>query len=297
MANTVERIGVVSSGAAVGAEIRGVDLSQPADAAVKATLNAAWADHSVLLFRDQTLSDEQLLDAARIFGEPQPVGFRLLKDKSEQSDVKFPELIAVSNRETEGTDEMDNAGLGDAEVEWHSDNSYIETPPKASVLYALVIPPHGGNTGFCNQYLAYETLPDGIRLHIESLRAKHDASRNSGGYLRPGFKLPETPEEVPGPFHPLVRTHPVTKRKALYLGRRRQFPSQFIEGWNEIDSTELLDFLWKHATQARFVWTHRWRKGDLVIWDNRCVMHRREATDPSHPRILHRTQLQGERPE
>ncbi|MEQ8195474.1 MAG: TauD/TfdA family dioxygenase [Rhodospirillales bacterium] len=297
MINKADAIEVVPTGVAVGAEIKGVDLSLPADDAVRAALNAAWADHSVLLFRGQKLSDEKLLEAARIFGEPQPVGFRLLRDESEQTDVKFPELIAVSNRDAGGTAEMDNAGLGDAEVEWHSDNSYIPEPPKASVLYALEIPHTGGDTSFCNQYLAYETLPEGIRDHIADLRAKHDASRNSGGFLRPGFKLPETPEDVPGPFHPLVRTHPVTKRKALYLGRRRDFPSQFIGGWSERDSTELLNFLWKHATQEQFVWTHRWATGDLIIWDNRCVMHRRAATDPQYPRILHRTQLKGEKPE
>ncbi|MEL0106448.1 MAG: TauD/TfdA family dioxygenase [Rhodospirillaceae bacterium] len=288
---------VIPSGAALGAEVRGVDLAKPADDALKDALNSVWAEHSVLLFRDQKLNDDQLLSAARLFGTPQPVGFRLLAKNPNQRDVKYPEIIAVSNRDQEGTEEMDNAGLGDVEVQWHSDNSYIEAPPKASVLYSLVIPETGGDTGFCDQYAAYETLPDDVKKKIDGVRAKHDASRNSGGLLRPGFKLPETEDDVPGPFHPIVRTHPVTKRKALYLGRRRDYPSQFIEGWSEKESVEMLNYLWDHATQDQFVWMHQWRAGDLVIWDNRCAMHRRDATDPKLPRILHRTQLSGEIPE
>lgn len=288
---------IIPSGAALGAEIRGVDLAGSVNDALKKAVNAAWADHSILLFRNQTLSDEELLNAARLFGTPQPVAFRLLNKNPDQRDVKYPEIIAVSNREKDGTEVMDNAGLGDAEVQWHSDNSYIEAPPKGSMLYALVIPEVGGDTGFCSQYASYDALPEDMKTKIEGLRAKHDASRNSGGFLRPGFEIPETEDDVPGPFHPIVRTHPVTKRKALYLGRRRDYPSQFIQGWNEKDSTEMLNYLWDHASQEKFVWMHKWREGDLILWDNRCAMHRRAATDPKLPRILHRTQLSGEKPE
>ncbi|MCA9972099.1 MAG: TauD/TfdA family dioxygenase, partial [Anaerolineales bacterium] len=163
-----------------------------------------------------------------------------------------------------------NDGLGSEEVVWHSDNSYIERPPAGSTLYAREIPRDGsGRTFFNSQYAALETLPEHLAEAIAGRRSKQDASRNSAGVLRPGVTLPTCPEEVPGPMHSLVRVHPDTGRKALYLGRRRQWPSQYIEGYSNDESEALLDALWAHATDPRLQWMHEWRVGDMLVWDNR----------------------------
>jgi len=205
------------------------------------------------------------------------------------------EITVVSNLDDRGNPVRVNAGLGSNEVIWHSDNSYVETPPAGSMLYAIQIPENGGgDTSFANQYLAYETLPDIMRIAIEGKQQRHDASRNSAGVLRPTANLPKTPEEVEGPVHPLVRVHPETGRKALYLGRRRNWPSNYILDMPNKRSEALLDRLWRHATKPDFVWTHQWRPGDVLLWDNRCVMHYRTEVDHTRPRVLHRTQIQGE---
>ena len=138
------------------------------------------------------------------------------------------------------------------------------------MLYGRMLPPSGGNTCFSNQYMAYETLPEDVKQKIEGKTAVHDASRNSAGTLRPGVKLPTKPSEVPGPHHPLVCTHPESGRKALYLGRRRVYPSQYIDDMEEEESEALLDFLWEHASRDELVWAHVWRLGDVLLWDNRC---------------------------
>jgi taurine dioxygenase len=183
--------------------------------------------------------------------------------------------------------------LGAYEAVWHTDMSYVAAPPSASALYSLEAPPSGGNTGFCNMYLAYDTLPAGLRHDIEGRLCRHDASRNSAGELRRGFVDAPDPTQVVGAEHPVVRTHPVTGRKALFLGRR---PNAYIPGLPLADSEALLDALWAHCTKPEFAWYQQWRKGDLILWDNRCVMHRRDAFDPAARRVMHRTQIKGDRP-
>ncbi len=190
----------------------------------------------------------------------------------------------------------DNGGLGSLEVVWHSDNSYIEAPPVGSCLYSLEVPTHSGNTSFNNQYLAYETLPPELKQAIAGKRSKQDASRNSAGVLRPGLKVPERPEEVPGPMHPLVRVHPDTGRTALYLGRRRLYPSQYIDGMSGAESEAPLAKLWEHATRDELRWTHVWKPGDFLVWDNRCAMHYREEVDDTQRRVMFRTQFAGQVP-
>jgi taurine dioxygenase len=181
--------------------------------------------------------------------------------------------------------------LGSYELVWHTDMSYNPLPPRASLLYALEVPPDGGNTGFLNMYAAYETLPDELKRAIEGKSCIHDSSRNSAGELRKGFQTTLDPRRTPGAVHPLVRLHPVTQRKALFLGRR---PGAYIHGLSVEDSEKLLDAVWAHATQERFAWHQKWRAGDLVMWDNRCVMHRRDAFDENLRRLMHRTQIVGE---
>jgi taurine dioxygenase len=295
--NQASRLEIVPTGRPVGAEIRGVDLSLPVPADLAAALRAAWLEHLVLLFRDQYLDAGQYLAAAKIFGRPQEGGKRRYQKAAGVAlDDRFPELSILSNLGPDGRPTRENGDLGSLEVVWHSDNSYIEAPPAGSCLYSLEVPTHSGDTSFNSQYIAYETLPETLKSAIAGRHSKQDASRNSAGVLRPGLKAPERPEEVPGPLHPLVRAHPDTRRKALYLGRRRVYPSQFIEGLPAAESEAMLDALWAHATQPSLAWTHVWRAGDFLVWDNRCAMHRREEVDPTQRRIMFRTQFEGQVP-
>lgn len=297
--NTLESLHVVPLGGPGGAEVQGIDLAKPVPEAVAAALRQTWYRHLVLLFRGQALSDDQLIAAAGIFGGAQAGGahdyFVKAGAGSNPHQAGRPEITVISNLDERGRPVKENAGLGSLEVVWHSDNSYLPVPPAGSMLYSLEIPEGGGgDTWFNNQYLAYETLADDVKRRIEGLVQVHDSSRNSAGVLRPGVKLPTCPEEVQGPRHPLVRVHPGTGRPALYLGRRREWPSNYIVGVSNADSEALLDILWAHATKPEFAWMHRWRKGDCVLWDNRAAMHYRSEVDPTRARVMHRTQIKGE---
>jgi len=298
--NAPETIQVVPSGAAVGAEIRGIDFSQPVPEATKDLLRKAWADHGVLLWRDQKLPDTSFLEAAKIFGptkEPAARKYQVAGGYKVGGKIVplHSHVSLISNLDEEGHPVKDNGALGSYEVVWHSDNSYVEVPPAGSMLYAVIIPVNGGgDTLFNNQYLAYEELPEDLKRAIAGKSQIHDSSRNSAGVLRPTVKLPTKPEEVPGPAHPLVRIHPVTKKPALYLGRRRDWPSNYILGMSNQDSEALLDKLWAHATQSKSSWGHQWRVGDLVLWDNRCCMHYRSEVDSNYRRVMHRTVIKGE---
>lgn len=298
--NSLTALNIVPSGAAVGAEVRRIDLSQPIPEDVAQALRDAWSKHLVLLFRGQEMDPERYLTAARVFGTPQVGAARAYYVKAGTLDtmhtLPVPEISILSNLDRNGKPVKENDGLGSLEVVWHTDNSYIEEPPAGSTLYAREIPDDGtGKTSFSNQYLAYEELPDDLRRAIAGKRSKQDASRNSAGVLRPGVKKPEKAEDVPGPMHPMVRVHPATGRKALYLGRRRIWPSQFIEGVSHEESEGLLDRLWAHATQPKYAWTHIWRVGDMLVWDNRCAMHYREPINSEQRRVMWRSQFQGER--
>jgi len=302
-ANTLAALRVVPSGAALGAEIQGVDFSLAVPEEVKAALRKAWADHMVLLIRGQSLEDEQLLATSAIFGPPHDAASRKYHlDAGQAVDnaymvSKHPSITIISNLGPGGKPVMDNGGLGSYEVVWHTDNSYVKVPPAGSMLYSLEVPEDGGgDTSFNNQYLAYDELPEELKRAIEGKYQVHDSSRNSAGVLRPGVKLPTKPEEVEGPTHPLARVHPVTGKHALYLGRRRVWPSNYIVGIPNDQSERLLDQLWAHATQPKYAWTHKWRVGDVVLWDNRCCMHYRTEVDVTQRRVMHRTTIKGEPP-
>jgi taurine dioxygenase len=275
---------VIPTGAALGAEISGVDLRTLDDDGF-AAIHRAWLDHLVLLFRDQRLGDDDLIAFSRRFGEldwapVQETGRRFVDGR--------PELYVVSNVVENG---IAIGSLGAGEAVWHTDMSYLADPPKASMLYALEIPPSGGDTGFANMYAAYESLPDDLKRRAAGLRVKHDGTYNSGGYLRAGVTATDDPRAAPGMLHPLVCTHPETGRRCLYLGRRR---NAYIEGLPLEQSETLLDEIWRYASRAEITWYNRWRVGDLVLWDNRCTMHRRDPFDPGSRRIMHRTQIKGE---
>ncbi|MDH3286771.1 MAG: TauD/TfdA family dioxygenase [Betaproteobacteria bacterium] len=299
--NTLDTLDVIPTGAALGAEIRGLDLSRPVPEEVKEALRKAWADHMVLLFRDQHIDDEQLLATSGIFGPPHEAAARKYyldvgtKVDNAHTLSRHASVSIIANVDKHGNPVRENSGLGSLEVVWHSDNSYVEVPPAGSMLYSLEVPTNGGgDTSFNNQYLAYDELPAELKRAIEGKYQVHDATRNSAGVLRPGVTLPTRPEEVPGPKHPLVRVHPVTGKRALYLGRRRVWPSNYIIGLPNEESETLLDKLWAHATQPKYAWTHIWRVGDIVLWDNRCCMHYRTEIDHAQRRIMHRTTIKGE---
>ncbi|MDH3703641.1 MAG: TauD/TfdA family dioxygenase [Alphaproteobacteria bacterium] len=299
--NTLESFEAVPTGSALGAEIKGVDFAQAVPDDVRQALRQAWADHLILVFRGKKITDPQLIEASKIFGGVQVGGARAYylrggKEKNRHQLSDYPEITPINNLDENGNPAKANSSLGSHEVVWHSDNSYVETPPAGSMLYALELPVNGGgDTYFNNQYMAYETLPDDLKTEIEGKYQRHDSSRNSAGVLRPSAKLPTTLEEVEGPVHPLVRIHPVTGKRALYLGRRRVWPSNHILGLSNEESEDLLDRLWAHATQEEFAMEHIWTLGDLVLWDNRCAMHYRTEIDATQRRVMHRTQITGEK--
>jgi taurine dioxygenase len=199
-----------------------------------------------------------------------------------------PEITVISNVLVDG---KPIGGLGSYEAVWHADMTYNPRPPKGSCLYAVEIPPTGGGTHFANMYLAYETLPPELKRRADTLKCVHDASRNSAGELRQGFEDVTDPRKTVGAVHPVVRTHPVTGRKCLLLGRRR---NAYLVGLPLDESEALLDQLWAHATTPNLCWQQVWQLGDLIMWDNRCTMHRRDAFDPNSRRLMYRTQIAGE---
>jgi alpha-ketoglutarate-dependent taurine dioxygenase len=269
-------------GSALGAEVSGIDLSRPLASATFGAIRQAWLEHLVIRFRGQTLSDPQLIAFSQLFGEldppgPNPYGKPFL--------AEHPELNVISNIKTHG---VPIGGLGDGEAIWHADMTYVEIPPMAAILYALEVPPSGGDTYWANMYVAYETLPAELKKRTEGRSAVHDATYNSEGVMRKGYKEVTDPREAPGAQHALVRTHPETGRKCLFLGRRR---NSYVMGLKLAESEALLDALWAHATRAEFTFRQQWRAGDVLIWDNRCTLHRRDAFDPSARRLMHRTQI------
>jgi taurine dioxygenase len=278
-----DRIGVSPTGAALAAEVRGVDLRRIDDSAF-AAIHRAWLDHLVLLFRGQELADDDLIAFSRRFGD---LDLAPIQENGRRFVDGYPEIYVVSNVIENG---VAIGSLGAGEAVWHTDMSYLEDPPKASMLYAIEVPPAGGNTGFTNMYRAFEDLPDALKQRIEGRRLKHDGTYNSGGYVRQGIIATDDPVASPGTYHPIVCAHPETGRRCLYLGRRR---NAYIEGLSLAESEALLDQLWHHATREDLSWYNTWRVGDLVLWDNRCTMHRRDPFDAASRRIMHRTQMKG----
>ncbi len=271
----------------VGAEMRGIDLRHLDDAEF-AAVHAAWLAHSVLLFRGQHLSDADLIAFSRRFGD---LDFAPVQENGQRFVAGHPEIYIVSN--VLGPDGQPIGSLGAGEAVWHTDMSYLKKPPKASMLFALEVPETGGDTHFSDMYTAYERLPAALRERLAGLRVKHDGTYNSGGYVRAGVTPTDDPRTAPGQLHPLVCRHPETGRRMLYLGRRR---NAYIEGLTLEESEALLDEIWDFATRPEIAWRHHWRVGDLVLWDNRCTMHRRDPFDATARRVMHRTQVKGEVP-
>ena len=286
--NALRSVDVIPWPAVLGAEIKCGDV-RALDEQNSKEVYGAWLDHLVVVFRDQDLVDEDMLAFARVFGENHeaaptemmPIGMKARHHK---------QIGIISNVVEDG---VPIGSLGYGEAVWHTDHSWKEVPVKASILHAREVPDQGGETGFTNMYLALETLPEDLRSRIQGLTIKNDMTYNSGGQLRRGLQPPADVKSAPGPSHPIIRTHPETGYNALYLGRR---PNAYINGLSIEESEELLNALWAHATQERFTYHHKWRVGDVLVWDNRCTMHHRNAFDPNARRIMHRTTVKGTRP-
>ncbi len=287
MSETIEsqRIKVSPLSEVMAAEVTGVDLSEPISEEQTAALNAAFLEYQVMCVRDQRLAPGEYVRAARVFGEPQE---QVVKHFLHPSEPLISLVSSVDNR--------DRAGDGKPIVRgpyWHTDDSFLEVPAKATVLYAIEIPQDRGDTWFANMYAAYEALDDEMKARIKGLRAVHRyVSRRAGAKVA---KLSaEDEKKTPDVSHPLVRTHPETGRKSLYLNPNR---IDHIEGLSLEESDALLDGLYAHTFEDRFHYRHRWRQGDLLLWDNRCTMHRASTDlEPGDRRLLHRILLKGTRP-
>jgi taurine dioxygenase len=270
--------------AALGAEVSGIDLSKPVARADVGAIENVWRERLVVVFHGQALSDPQLIAFSKNFGDLDPPG---PNPYGEPFNKQHPELNVISNVVENG---KPIGNLGDGEAVWHADMTYVEVPPKAAMLHSLEIPPTGGNTHFANMFAAYDTLPADLKEAAAGKVAVHDASTNSAGVLRKGYQPVTDVRAVVGAHHPLVRTEPASGRKALFLGRR---PNSYVLGLDVPASEALLDALWAHATQPQFVMCHQWQVGDLLMWNNLSVLHRRDPFDPKSRRIMHRSQIKG----
>ena len=265
---------------ALGAEILGVDLSAPVTGALAAQLQDVWHQNLIILLRDQTLTEEDQVRFAECFGPP-----------AKLSNTRFirnhPAVMLISNIRENG---KPIGSLPDGEMHFHTDQCYLEKPAAASMLYAIEVPSVGGNTLFANGYTAYATLPAEIKRRIDGRMALNAYDYDTAATKR-GTRLAEG---VPSCEHPVVRTHPATGRKALYVNR---LMTVAIEGMAEAESDELLGLLFDHQEQRQFVYEHVWRVGDILMWDNRCTLHTGTEFDTKkHTRHVHRTWVVGERP-
>jgi len=265
--------------AALGAEIVGIDLRRQMDDRTFAQVLDTWHQNLVILLRDQELSEEDQVRFAERFGPPAVIHTR-------QFVRNHPAVMLISNIREDG---KPIGALPDGEMHFHTDQCHQERPAMASMLYAIGVPSVCGNTLFANCYMAYETLPAEIKRRIDGRKALNaydydSAATRRGTRLAPG---------VPSYVHPVVRTHPATGRKALYVNR---LMTVRIEGIPANESEELLQFLFDHQERPEFIYEHVWRVGDLVMWDNRCALHARTDFSADERRLLRRVTILGEKP-
>ena len=266
----------------LGAEVRNVNLAQATPSQIEA-IRLAWYRHDMLLFRNQDLTDDALLSFSRHFGaldSPPNQG------AGRKSPTGYPEIYVVSNV-------LDALGepigaLGHGEAVWHTDMSYAAAPPDASMLYSLEIPAEGGDTSFASMKAALARMPRALVERVRYMDIKHDGTYDSGGSVRKGIVPCNNPRLSTGTPHPIIIEHPVSGDHALYLGRRR---NAYVMGMEIAESERLLNELWSYVESV--VYTHRWARGDLVFWDNRTTMHRRDEFDSGARRVMHRTQIKG----
>jgi taurine dioxygenase len=264
---------------ALGAEITGVDLSEEIGERAFTQIRDAWHEHLVIVLRDQKLSEEDEVRFAEKFGPPAVI-------HTKQFVRNHPAVMLISNIREDG---KPIGALPDGEMHFHTDQCHQERPAMASMLYAIEVPSVGGNTLFANGYRAYETLPADIKRRVDGRRALNAYDYDTASTKR-GTRLAEG---VPSYAHPVVRTHPATSRKALYVNR---LMTVSIEGLPPQESDELLDFLFNHQERREFVYEHVWRPGDLLMWDNRCTLHARTDFSAAERRLMRRVTILGEKP-
>ncbi|MGQ0749660.1 MAG: TauD/TfdA dioxygenase family protein [Betaproteobacteria bacterium] len=286
---------VVPMPAALGAEVRGLDLRTLHDATF-ARLHDAWLEHIVLVFRGQSLGSEDLVRLAKFFGTPVTSSNLHQRNLEERiANRRFdlpPEVTVVSNVKDDG---KPVGILGDGEIVWHCDFSFKERPTAARMLVAMELPPHHdqGRTYFLNCYAAYDALPLEMKKRVSGTTVKQANIVDTALKLRPGASLDEDIRATPGPSHPVISTHPETGCNMIFLGRRH---GAYVNGCTLEESEALLDELWARCTRPQFCYEHRWQKGDVVVWDNRATLHRREAFDSESRRVLYAAQVEGHRP-
>jgi len=276
----VSGIGIHPVSGALGAEVSGVDLAKHLDDDTVAVLRRAWLEHLVLLFRDQPLTPPQLLAFARRFGDT--IEYPFVKGLEE-----YPDIIPVVKLEHE---QINFGGV------WHSDTAYLDVPPMASMLLAREVPPAGGDTLFASMYLAYETLSDGMKRLLAGLRAVNSSAKADASRTREDRIAERGRADARALYeaaHPVVRVHPETGRKALYVNVAHTIR---FEGMTEEESAPLLGYLYRHQIRPELTCRFRWRPGSLAFWDNRCAQHNAVNDYAGHRRVMHRITLAGDVP-
>jgi len=274
---------------ALGAEVRGVDMRQPLDAAAFSELHEIWMQHLVLVFPGQHVTDSEHVAFTRYFGEAEIFHQKIIRSE------RVKEIFRVSN-----VDEDNNLMPPDHPIAqqvalaqfWHTDSSYRQIPCTGALLHGVEVSRTGGETQFTNMYLVYDALPDSLKRQIEGRKAQH----NFGHMHTQAALKPLTEEEkaaMPPIWQPMVRRHPVTGRKALYIS---PIYNDAIEGMAPDEGRQLIAQLTKIAADPRFVYTHRWETDDVLMWDNRCTMHQVTPFDPRERRVMHRTTIVGTEP-
>jgi len=247
-------------------------------------LYQAWLTYGVLRIRGQPRDEDELQAFSGKFGPLEEIPFGRMP-ASERAKIKNHYVTQLSNIIEDG---KPIGGLGNSEASWHSDMTYVEVPPPASILLGIEIPDQGGDTYFADQNAALQSMPQELADRLQTVSIKHDAAHTSIGKLRPGFEPFDDPRDAPGAVHPAIAAHPETGKQALYLGRREW---AFIPGLELADSEALLDEIWSYAAGSNNVWRQQWQPYDLIIWDNRRVLHRRDDFDQSARRLMKRCQV------
>jgi taurine dioxygenase len=272
---------------ALGAEIAGIDLREALSAETFAEIVDAWHKNLVILFRNQSLSEDDQIRFAQLFGALQK-RTRPPETINEAGHTKYPQLtMLVSNIRENG---KLIGSLPDGEMHFHSDQCYLEKPATGTFLYAIEVPSQGGDTLFLNMYKAYEALPPELKARVDGRKALNAYLYDSTTRAMNGSKVDLTAH--PHYLQPIVRTHPDTKRKALYVNRLMTFT---VEGMEEEEGSALLNKLFDHIEQDQFIYAHHWRVGDLVLWDNRCTLHARTDFSDKERRLLRRYTVLGDR--
>lgn len=270
----------------MGAEIVGVDLARPMRDETQHQIRRVWLDHNILLFKNQDLTPEQQIAFSRRIGDIE------VHTLSANRMPGYPEIFINSNIVVNGKP----LGAQKSGRFWHSDSQFLKLPSMATILYAREVPPVDGDTAYANMYAAYEALPEATKLRIDRLTATFSRVKSwEVGYKNRAPLSQEERRMFPDVTHPLVRVHPETKRKALYIGSNEERVR--IEGLPAGEGEALAKELFEHATHPRFVYQHHWDEGDIVIWDNRCTMHSALPFDEDkYRRLMYRTTVKGDTP-